>query len=180
MYLFALFLVLYEFATYSANDMIMPGMIQVVNDFHAPLSYVALSLSFYILGNGIFLIIAGFLSERHGKRLIMLAGNLLFLIFTIVILFSHNIHQFILWRFFQGSGMSIIAIGYALIHEYFNDKNAIKLRCLDGQCELACAASWAINRQHHCEFIILAVYIHLNCDSRCYHVDWALFNNTKR
>ncbi len=49
---------------------------------------------------------------------------------TDVILFSNNIHQFILWRFFQGSGMSIIAIGYALIHEYFNDKNAIKLAAL--------------------------------------------------
>ena len=49
-FLFATFLVLYEFLTYVANDMIMPGMLQVVNSFNAPESTVATSLTFYILG----------------------------------------------------------------------------------------------------------------------------------
>lgn len=130
MYLFALFLVLYEFTTYSANDMIMPGMLQVVNYFHASEYYVAQSLTLYILGNCVCLLIAGFLSERYGKRYTILLGNLLFLLFSIIIIFSMNIHQFMLWRFLQGAGLAIIAIGYALIHEHFSDKAAIKLIAL--------------------------------------------------
>ncbi len=130
MYLFALFLVLYEFTTYSANDMIMPGMLQVVTHFHAPEYYVAFALSFYLLGNCAFILLAGLLAERYGKRCTMLWGNFLFLLFTIIIILSASIHQFILWRFFQGAGLAIIAIGYALIHENFNDKDAIKLIAL--------------------------------------------------
>lgn len=130
MYLFALFLVIYEFTAYSANDMIMPGMIQVVRYFNVPEYYVALSFSFYVLGNCTFLLIAGYLAERFGKAKIIILGNILFLLFTILIIFSFSIHQFLLWRFLQGIGLCIIAIGYALIHEKFNDKTAIKLQSL--------------------------------------------------
>lgn len=130
MYLFALFLVLYEFTAYSANDMIMPGMIQVVQHFHVAEYYVAASLSFYILGNCAFILIAGFLSQKYGKRQVILLGNFLFLLFTIVIIFSHTIYEFMLWRFLQGTGLAIIAIAYAIIHENFNDRDAIKLIAL--------------------------------------------------
>jgi DHA1 family multidrug/chloramphenicol efflux transport protein-like MFS transporter len=119
--------VLYEFIVYSANDMIMPGMIQVVQDFKVDQSYVALSLSYYILGNCILLLFIGFLSERFGKRKIMLAGNLCFLLFTILIAYSQTISQFMLLRLLEGGGLAIIAIGYALIHENFNDRQAVKL-----------------------------------------------------
>lgn len=130
MYLFALFFVLYEFTTYSANDMIMPGMIQVVNYFHVAEYYVAQSFIFYILGNCVFILIAGFLSQKYGKRRIIILGNFLFLLFTVIIIFSKNIHEFMLWRFLQGSGLAILAMSYALIHEKFNDKDAIKLIAL--------------------------------------------------
>lgn len=136
MYLFALFLVLYEFTTYVANDMIMPGMIDVVHYFHAQAYYVAYSMNAYILGQCAFILIAGFLSERYGKRLILLWGNFLFLLFTILIIFSQTIHQFVLYRFLQGLGLSIIAIGYALIHQNFNDKDAIKLIALMGNISI--------------------------------------------
>lgn len=63
MYAFAILLVLYEFTVYSANDMIMPGMLQVVQQFHVAEYYVAASLSFYILGNCAFILIAGFIAE---------------------------------------------------------------------------------------------------------------------
>jgi DHA1 family multidrug/chloramphenicol efflux transport protein-like MFS transporter len=130
MYLFAIFFVLYEFTTYSANDMIMPGMIQVVNYFKVSEYYVAQSFSLYILGNSAFILIAGFLSQKYGKRRIILWGNFLFLIFSVLVILSLNINEFLLWRFFQGGGMAIIAISYALIHEKFNDKDAIKLIAL--------------------------------------------------
>ncbi|MEN9946847.1 MAG: hypothetical protein RLZZ293_1233, partial [Pseudomonadota bacterium] len=47
LYWFAAFLVLYEFTVYSANDMIMPGMLDVVTSFNASITYVASSLSLY-------------------------------------------------------------------------------------------------------------------------------------
>jgi len=132
MYIFALFFVIYEFTTYSANDMIMPGMIEIVKNFHTHQYYVALSMSLYIFGNCIFILFASFFTEKFGKRRILLTGNFLFLLFTVLITFSTNIHVFILLRFLQGVGLAIIAIGYALIHIKFNDKHAIKLIALMG------------------------------------------------
>lgn len=130
MYLFAIFFVLYEFTTYAANDMIMPGMIQVVRYFNVSEYYVTSALSYYLLGNCIFLLVVGFFAEKFGKRRIIIYGNFFFILFTLLIIFSHTIHQFIIWRFLQGGGLAIIPMGYALIHEKFNDKAAIKLQAL--------------------------------------------------
>lgn len=136
LYLFALFLVIYEFTAYSANDMIMPGMLKVVNDFHAPISYVALSLSLYMLGECFVQLWLGPLADRYGKRQIIICGNLSFLIFTLLIATSSSITQFMLGRWLQGSGMAFIAMGYALIHEKFDDKNAVKIIAIMGNISI--------------------------------------------
>src|SRR3989338_7446360 len=136
LYLFAVFFVLYELTTYLANDMIMPGMPQVIQQFNASQSYVALSMSYYILGNCVFMLIIGGLSEHFGKRPVIIIGNMFFLLFTALLIFSQNIHQFMLLRFLEGSGLAIIAIGYALIHTNFNDKDAVKLIALMGNVSI--------------------------------------------
>ena len=127
LYLFAFFFVVYESIVYSSNDMIMPGMIKVVSHFHVGLEYVASSLSMFILGNTVLQLFIGPTADRYGKRKILLIGNSLFLIFTIFIAFSASINQFMLGRLLQGSGGAFIAIGYSMIHEKFDDKNAVKL-----------------------------------------------------
>jgi DHA1 family multidrug/chloramphenicol efflux transport protein-like MFS transporter len=105
LYLFAFFLVVYEFTTYVANDMIMPGMLSVVKELQ---------------------LFLGPLSERFGKRNVILMGNILFFFMTLFIMFAQNIHSFMLARFLQGTGLGFIAMGYALIHENFDDKTAVK------------------------------------------------------
>jgi len=44
-WLFPLSLVLFEFATYIAHDMIQPGMLQVISDFSASADWVSASLT---------------------------------------------------------------------------------------------------------------------------------------
>lgn len=127
---FAIFLVIYEFSTYAANDMIMPGMLKVVQDFGAPISFVALSLSVYLIGDSILQLILGPLADRFGKRRTIIIGATMFLIFNAFLALSPNIKIFMWGRFFQGSCMAFIAMGYAIIHESFNDKTAVKLTAL--------------------------------------------------
>ena len=124
---FAVFFVLYELIIYLSNDMIMPAMLQVVRDFHAADSDIALSLSLYILGGSSLQIVLGPLADHLGKRRVMLAGNVLFLLATLAIPFAATMEQFLAARFFQGMGSCFIFIGYALIHELFDDKEAVKL-----------------------------------------------------
>lgn len=127
LYLFAIFLVLYEFTTYSTNDMIMPGMLQVVREYSAPLSYVGLSLSIYILGGTLLQLFLGPMAERYGKRRLILIGSTFFVIITAALIFSFSINEFLFLRLLQGMGLAFIAIGYLVIHENFSDTDALKI-----------------------------------------------------
>lgn len=126
--LFVFFLLTYEISTYIANDMIMPGMIQVVKSFSAPETMVSASLTAFIFGGGSLQIFLGPISDRFGRRPVMLAGALLFSICTIFIAFSQTMQQFILARFLQGMGLCFISvIGYATLHEIFVESYAVRL-----------------------------------------------------
>ncbi len=125
---FASFLVLYQFLVYIANDMIMPGMIQVTASFHAPESAIATSLTVYVLGGASLQLFLGPVSDRFGRRPVMLTGAFIFLLFTLLIACSNSMEQFLLARYFQGMGLCFIAvIGYATLQEIFAEMDAIRL-----------------------------------------------------
>lgn len=125
---FACFLVFYEFLTYIANDMIMPGMVEVVRGFHAPESYVSHSLTIYLLGGASLQLILGPVSDAYGRRPPMLIGACLFFIFTVLISVTVTMNQFLIARFFQGMGLCFIGvIGYATIQELFEEMDAVRI-----------------------------------------------------
>lgn len=125
---FIVFLMVYQFSTYIANDMIMPGMPMVIASFHASESAIPTALTAYILGGGSLQLVLGPLSDHFGRRRVMLAGAILFLIFTIMVAFSTSITQFLLARFFQGMGLCFtMVVGYATLQEIFDAMDAIRL-----------------------------------------------------
>lgn len=129
--IFAIFLVTYEFLTYISNDMIMPGMLQVAQSFHAPDSVVARSLMLYLLGGSILQIFLGPLSDHYGRRPVMIVGAWVFLIFTVLIACTGSINQFLAGRFFQGMGLCfIVVVGYATIQEIFEEMEVVRLMAI--------------------------------------------------
>jgi DHA1 family multidrug/chloramphenicol efflux transport protein-like MFS transporter len=129
---FCLFFLLYEMAVYLSNDMIMPAMPEVVREFRASSHAIGLSLSLYILGGSTLQIFLGPVADRIGKRKVMLAGNALFLVATLLVPFAQTITQFLAIRFFQGMGSCFIFIGYAAVHELLDDERAVKMTSLMG------------------------------------------------
>ncbi len=125
---FAIFLVLYEFLTYVANDLIMPGMLHVVQSFHASENNVASSLTLYVLGGASLQLILGPISDHLGRRPVMLFGGALFCFCTTMIAFAVSMEQFLVMRFFEGMGLCFIGvIGYAVLQEIFDEMDAIRL-----------------------------------------------------
>lgn len=126
--IFACFLVLYEFLTYIANDMIMPGMLNVIHSFNSTENNVATSLTLYVLGGASLQLILGPVSDAYGRRPLMILGAGLFLLFTLFIASSNSMAQFLTARFFQGMGLCFIGvIGYATIQEIFAEMDAIRI-----------------------------------------------------
>jgi DHA1 family multidrug/chloramphenicol efflux transport protein-like MFS transporter len=125
---YAVFLVLYEFLTYIANDMIMPGMISVVQSFRGQESEIATSLTAYVLGGASLQIFLGPISDRYGRRPVMLFGALFFFLCTVLIACSSSMNAFLWARFFQGMGLCFIGVvGYATLQEIFSEMDAIRL-----------------------------------------------------
>lgn len=120
---FVIFLLLYEFSVYIANDMIMPGMLHIVKEFSVSDSYIPSSLSAFILGGASLQVLLGPLSDRYGRRIVMLMGVTLFVLSNIANGFANSIEVFMISRFFQGMGICFIGvIGYATIQEMFEEK----------------------------------------------------------
>jgi DHA1 family multidrug/chloramphenicol efflux transport protein-like MFS transporter len=129
-YLFVLALVIYEATTYAANDMIMPAMLSVIKEFSAKEVEIGFSLTLYILGDVLLILLLGPLADYYGKRKVIIGGNIYFIVCTILLAISGNMKLFLFGRLLQGAGLAFIAMGYALIHENFNDKAAVKLTSL--------------------------------------------------
>ncbi|WP_330983490.1 MULTISPECIES: MFS transporter [Enterobacterales] len=129
--LFPLCLVLYEFSTYIGNDMIQPGMLTVVEQFQAGTEWVPTSMTAYLAGGMFLQWLLGPLSDRIGRRPVMLTGVVWFIITCLATLLAQNIEQFTILRFLQGISLCFIgAVGYAAIQESFEEAVCIKITAL--------------------------------------------------
>jgi len=129
--MFPLAIVLFEFCVYIANDMIQPGMIAVITEFNVDVSWVARSLTAYLIGGMLLTWLLGPLSDRMGRRPVMIFGAVMFAVSLLLILLAWDIQSFMLLRIVQGMGLCyIMAVGYAAIQEAFEDKAAIKVMAM--------------------------------------------------
>ncbi|MHA3052251.1 chloramphenicol efflux MFS transporter CraA [Acinetobacter sp. ANC 4640] len=129
--MFPLALVLFEFSVYIGNDLIQPAMLAITQDFSVSATWAPSSMSFYLLGGGCVAWLLGPLSDRLGRRRVLLTGVLFFGVCCLLILLAQNIQQFLALRFLQGIGLTVIsAVGYAAIQENFAERDAIKVMAL--------------------------------------------------
>ncbi|EOV9571501.1 MFS transporter [Cronobacter turicensis] len=129
--LFPLCLVLYEFSTYIGNDMIQPGMLAVVEQYQAGVEWVPTSMTAYLAGGMFLQWLLGPLSDRIGRRPVMLAGVVWFIVTCLATLLAQTIEQFTVLRFLQGISLCFIgAVGYAAIQESFEEAVCIKITAL--------------------------------------------------
>ncbi len=88
-------------------------------------------MSFYLLGGATVAWLLGPLSDRLGRKKVLLAGVLFFALCCFLILLTTQIEQFLALRFLQGIGLTVIsAVGYAAIQESFAERDAIKVMAL--------------------------------------------------
>jgi MFS transporter, DHA1 family, multidrug/chloramphenicol efflux transport protein len=129
--LFPLCLVLYEFSTYIGNDMIQPGMLAVVEEYQAGVEWVPTSMTAYMAGAMFIQWLLGPLSDRLGRRPVMLTGVVWFIVTCLATLLAQNIEQFTVLRFLQGISLCFIgAVGYAAIQESYEEAVCIKITAL--------------------------------------------------
>lgn len=129
--LFPLALVLFEFATYIAHDMIQPGMLIVTSEFSVGPEWVSTSLTAYLIGGVVLQWLLGPLSDKFGRRPVMLFGILFFAVACMLTHWVSSIEEFVSLRFIQGISLCFIgAVGYAAIQEAFDEALAVRMMAL--------------------------------------------------
>lgn len=165
LFFFPIFLVLFEFSVYIGNDMILPGMPTILRDFGASPVLIPASMTTYMFGGVLLQWLLGPLSDRMGKRPVLLTGVLCFALACLATLLVTSIEYFFALRVIQGMGLCFIAaVGYAAVQEFFDEKTAVKVTALMANVALIApligplAGAAMITVMHwHSTFILIAV-----------------------
>lgn len=86
------------------NDMYMPSLPSMVRFFHCPVPVCELGVAFGMLGLGLGEVVMGPMSDRYGRKPVLIASLLIFVGAALTSIFSPTIQFFIGCRFFQGCG----------------------------------------------------------------------------
>ncbi|PKH85737.1 Bcr/CflA family efflux MFS transporter [Colwellia sp. Bg11-28] len=108
-----------------AVDMYLPAMPTLAEHLNTPMSMVQNSLSIYLLGYALGLILFGPMADKHPRRNLVLLGIGGFFIASLLLPFVSNIEQFLTVRFFQAfvsSAATVVVPG--AVREYYGKDTA--------------------------------------------------------
>ena len=104
------------FLVFVQTFMVAPLIPALAEAFIAPVAWVALAVPAYVVPQALTTLGVGPLSDRLGRRRVILASLLLFSVLTAATAGSHHIGTFIGWRIVTGvSAAGIVPIGLTLI-----------------------------------------------------------------
>ncbi|MFG0247855.1 MAG: multidrug effflux MFS transporter [Phycisphaeraceae bacterium JB051] len=87
-----------------STDMYLPAIPTIAEDWQVSLSTVNLSLVLWFVGFSVALLISGPLSDRHGRKPVLLGGLALFTLASLGSALSPNVYVLITCRILQGIG----------------------------------------------------------------------------
>ncbi len=88
------------------TDAYLPALPAMAQAFDAPVSAVQLTITTFFLGIAGGQLAWGPLSDRHGRKPVLLGGLALYLVATFACMSAESIGAVVFWRFVQGLGMS--------------------------------------------------------------------------
>lgn len=102
-----------------------------MRDFNADVSLAPAAVSLYLAGGMALQWLLGPLSDRIGRRPVLITGALIFTLACAATLFTTSMTQFLIARVVQGTSICFIAtVGYVTVQEAFGQTKAIKLMAI--------------------------------------------------
>lgn len=108
-------------------DLYLPAMPAMRVFFDTDISNVQLTLSSYLLGFSIFHLLCGPLSDRFGRKPVLLGGLALYSVMSVFCAMAQSIEQLIIFRFFQAMGACCApTLGRAIVRDVYPPNDAVK------------------------------------------------------
>ncbi|MXZ80203.1 MAG: multidrug effflux MFS transporter [Gammaproteobacteria bacterium] len=108
-------------------NMFLPSLPNIALEFNADYAIVNLSIAGYAFMTAILQIVMGPLSDRFGRRPVILSGLVLFCLASLGCALARNIESFLVFRMIQASIISGYAVSLAIIRDSSEDQKAASL-----------------------------------------------------
>ena len=110
-----------------AMAIVVPALEVFAQKYQAPYSTVQFIISAYLFGLAIAQPIVGFVSDKIGRRPVLIAGFLLYVVASIICVTTESINALIISRFLQGTGGSVgSVISRAIIRDTSSPEQSAK------------------------------------------------------
>ena len=114
-------------------DMYLPSLPDITHVLAAPIARTQLTVSSYLIGFAVGQVIYGPLSDRYGRRPVVLAAVALYLASTLACAAARSVDPLIAARFFQGVGGSgAIVLARAIVRDLYSGVRAARELSLMG------------------------------------------------
>lgn len=129
--IFPLLLVCYEIINCLANDMYLPALPSMIHDLGINTRLAQQTVTAWFFGASSLHLLLGPVSDRFGRRPVLLIGGILFTTATWICALTSNINVLLIARFIQGAVVPTLGTAaYASIHETYHRKQAIQILAL--------------------------------------------------
>lgn len=116
-----------------AIDAYLPAVPAMAQSLQVNSAYIQQSLSSFLIGQAIGLIIGGTISDIKGRKPIVLIGLAIFALSSFTLVFIQNIEQLMMARTAQAIGAGMIAaMGGAIVRDYYEGQQAAQMFTLIG------------------------------------------------
>ena len=111
-----------------AIDAYIPAFGNIASSFNVPVSDMAITISTYLVGFGVGMFFWGALSDRYGRKKILIIGILVYIISSILCSQTESFNTLIFMRFVQGIGDSPAAVAaMAILKDCYRGQKLIKM-----------------------------------------------------
>jgi DHA1 family bicyclomycin/chloramphenicol resistance-like MFS transporter len=127
-----------------ATDLYLPALPAIQAEFGAELSQVQLTLSALLLAFGTSQLVWGPLSDRFGRRPILLCGLTTFTLAGLGCVLASSMLELIVWRALQGAAMgAVVMCARAIVRDLYTPETGagVMSKALTGLGFLACASA---------------------------------------
>ena len=100
-----------------AMNIFLPSLPGMSAYFSADYRLLQLSVALYLAVNAVFQVLMGPISDRYGRRPVILGGMLIFLVATLGCIFSQNVYVFLAFRMMQATVVTAMVLSRAVVRD---------------------------------------------------------------
>jgi DHA1 family bicyclomycin/chloramphenicol resistance-like MFS transporter len=105
----------------------LPSLPAMTDFFHTEYRVMQLSVSLYLVGNAVLQLVVGPLSDRFGRRPVLIGGIVVFVLATLICVFARTIEMFLIGRMIQSAVVVANVLSRAVVRDIHDESRSASM-----------------------------------------------------